>query len=352
MMSGTSMDGIDLGLVLTDGEEVYGFGPRLSVAYGEDFRGRLRSVLGQGADLAVVSEVERELTMKHAQAVAEFMRTEDFDAGSIGVIGFHGHTVLHRPKDQISRQIGDGRLLAAETGVQVVSDFRSADIANGGQGAPLAPLFHAVIAADMPKPLAVLNIGGIANVTWLGENGEIVAFDTGPGNALIDDWVLNATGRPFDGDGQLAGQGTVKAEVLEALVANRYFARPVPKTLDRGDFSEALNKVEGLSPADGAATLTAFSASAAAHAQEWFPGPPLMWLVTGGGRHNRTLMTMLGEAVDAALAPVETVGWDGDFLEAQAFAYLAVRSLRGLPLSLPGTTGVAEPTTGGVLNRP
>ncbi len=351
LMSGTSMDGIDAALLRTDGEKIYDFGPTLGIAYNQTFRNRLRRLVG-GEDSSEVSpEVSDELSLLHAGAVADILGRNGLVPGQVNIIGFHGHSIAHNPELGITRQIGDGALLANKTGIDVISDFRSADVAEGGQGAPLAPLFHAALAADMEKPLAILNIGGVANVTWLGDKGEIIAFDVGPGNALIDDWVLKTCELPFDEDGQLAGKGTVEKTILATLMSNPYFARKPPKSLDRNDFAEALGAVDVLSPADGAATLSAFTVAAAAQASEWFPRPPLKWLVCGGGRRNRVLMRMLAEAVEAPTAAVEDVGWNGDALEAQAFAYLAVRSLRGKPLSLPTTTGVLRPTTGGVYHK-
>ena len=338
LMSGTSLDGIDAAVIRTDGERVLEIVPALGIPYDGDFRARLRGVLGaRGA----ADDVERELTLLHAAAV------ERLAAADVELIGLHGHTILHRPAEGLTRQIGDGALLARRTGILVIADFRSADVAAGGEGAPLAPLFHAALAAGIAKPLAVLNVGGVANVTWIGRDGHVLAFDTGPGNALLDDWVLQTTGKPFDGGGELARSGLVDAAALAHLTANPYFERPPPKSLDRDDFEGAA--VAHLSPADGAATLTAFTAAAVAAARRFFPAAPERWLVCGGGRHNATLMAELALAVEAPVDPVEAVGWQGDFLEAQAFAFLAVRSLYGLPLSLPTTTGVERPTTGGTL---
>ena len=347
LMSGTSLDGVDAAILETDGERVQGFGPASSIAYDEAFRGRLRAVLGD-ADVPSAGLV-RELTLKHADAVHRLLADNRIDAAAVGVIGFHGQTVFHRPAERITRQIGDGALLARRTGIRVVDDFRSRDLAAGGEGAPLAPLYHAALVHDLEKPLCVLNIGGVANLSWLGEDG-IVAFDTGPGTVLIDDWVLAATGRPFDREGRLALSGRADRGLMEALLGDPYFDRPAPKSLDRGHFDAV--SLTRLSPADGAATLTAFTAAAVARARRALPAAPRRWLVCGGGRRNPALMAALGEALEEPVGAVEAVGWDGDALEAQAFAFLAVRSLRGLPLSLPATTGVARPTTGGTLHMP
>ncbi|HEX3521564.1 MAG TPA: anhydro-N-acetylmuramic acid kinase [Stellaceae bacterium] len=342
LMSGTSLDGIDVAMIETDGRERVNPGPALTLSYPQEFRERLRSVLGGEGPVGVVEE---ELTRLHAEAVAQFLcqcpRTV------IDVVGFHGHTILHRPAERRTWQIGDGGLLARRLGLDVVADFRSADVALGGQGAPLAPLFHAALGAALPKPIAVLNIGGIANVTWIGGPGEILAFDTGPGNALIDDWVRRQIGAAADLDGVLARAGAVSAAHVENFLVSSYFDRPPPKSLDRDDFRAALPT--GLSLEDGAATLTEVTAAAVAAGTRHFPAPAKQWLVTGGGRHNPAVMQALARRLNATVRPVEAVGWHGDALEAQAFAYLAVRSILGLPLSLPSTTGVPRPTCGGRL---
>jgi anhydro-N-acetylmuramic acid kinase len=237
--------------------------------------------------------------------------------------------------------------LARLLGLDVVADFRSADVAAGGEGAPLAPLFHAALTGALPKPLAILNIGGVANVTWIAEGGQILAFDTGPGNALIDDWVRRHTGAAADFDGAFAGAGRASNAHIREFLENPFFDRRPPKSLDRDDFREVLPT--GLSLEDGAATLTIMTAAAAAAARSHFPAPAREWLVTGGGRHNPELLEALRRLLKVVVRPVEAVGWNGDAVEAQAFAYLAVRSLEGLPLSMPSTTGVPQPTLGGRL---
>ncbi len=344
LMSGTSLDGIDAAFIETDGLSVVKTGPALTIPYSDDLRQRLRSVLGGDGPVA---QVERILTEKHAEAVAALMTRHGIS--KVSLIGFHGHTILHRPREGRTWQIGDGAALAALTGIDVVCDFRTADVTAGGEGAPLVPLFHAALASGLAKPLAVLNIGGVANVTWIGPgDDEILAFDTGPGNALIDDWALAHTGRAVDIDGALARSGSVDAEQVRRFLAHAFFDRTPPKSLDRDDFVAFLPA--GLTPADGAATLTAMTAAAVRRATAFFPTPAEQWLVTGGGRHNPALMEALAERLERPVEPGEAAGWDGDALEAQAFAYLAVRSLAGLPLSLPTTTGVPRPTTGGRLH--
>jgi len=353
LMSGTSLDGVDAALLETDGEEVARPGPALTMAYPPETRALLRSSLddargvAQGAPVPQsIREAEKLLTEAHADAVKALLRKAGLSASQVALLGFHGQTILHRPERHWTWQIGDGALLARLTGIDVVNDFRSADVKAGGQGAPLMPLYHAVLArrSGRPEPLVVVNIGGVAQVTYI-SGGLVMAFDTGPGNAPIDDWMQRHAGRPVDEDGALAATGKVKDAALEAMLANSFFARQPPKSLDRMDFG--MEAVENLSPADGAATLTAFTAASLARAREHFPQMAETWIVSGGGRHNRTLMAMLRSRVNAPVLSAEDAGWDGDALEAQGFAYLAMRSKRGLPLSLPTTTGVAQPMTGG-----
>jgi anhydro-N-acetylmuramic acid kinase len=344
LMSGTSLDGVDAALVETDGEAHVAFGPALTVPYQPALRERMRRALGGRHP---VKAIERSMTLVHAEAVALLLQTAGYKPGDIDVVGFHGQTIVHRPDEGMTWQIGDAALLAAHTGIDVVADFRSADVAEGGQGAPLAPLFHRALAADvLALPLAVLNIGGVANVTWISDTWDLLAFDTGPGNALIDDWMLARTGRPLDEWGARALRGRVDSKVLAELMNHEYFDREPPKSLDRNAFDPA--PVEGLSVEDGAATLTAFTAASVAEARRHFPEPVQGWILTGGGRRNPALKAALERAMpEAPIRTAEEVGWDGDALEAQAFGYLAVRSRRGLPLSLPSTTGVSHPMTGG-----
>ena len=352
LMSGTSLDGIDAAILDTDGAAQLRFGPTLIKPYSKRLRERLRRSLGGRQP---VKAVERDMTLAHAEVVAELLSAARLEARSIDVIGFHGHTILHRPHERLTWQIGDGALLAARTGIDVVADFRRADVAAGGEGAPLAPVFHAALAANLARPVAVLNIGGVANVTWIGAGGldslnrTLIAFDTGPGNALIDDLMLARTGQSCDADGACAARGQVDSRALARLMDHPYFDRPPPKSLDRNAFDPA--PVTALETADGAATLTAFTAECVARAMRQFPAPAVAWIVTGGGRRNLTLLAALQRATGQPMLPAEKMGWNGDALEAQAFAYLAVRSLRGLPLSYPRTTGVERAISGGSLFR-
>jgi anhydro-N-acetylmuramic acid kinase len=348
-MSGTSCDGIDAALIETDGEKQLRAGPGLTQPYDRAFAGRLTGLMGGEGDAAAI---EAELTRRHAAIVTALLGVAGLRARDVAIIGFHGQTIRHEPHRRRTWQIGDGPLLAALTGIDVVNDFRAADVAAGGQGAPFAPLYHAALAGDLERPLAVLNLGGIGNVTWIGPgNGEserLLAFDTGPGNALIDDWCRAHIGESCDREGRLAAVGHFDARALARLMDHSYFAAGAPKSLDRNDF--ALDPVAALSAADGAATLTEFTAASVATAVAQMPEAPHRWLVTGGGRHNPAIMAALSRRLGVPVDRVETVGWDGDLIEAQAFGYLAVRSLRGLPLSVPGTTGVPAPMPGGRLH--
>ncbi len=349
LMSGTSMDGVDVAALETDGETVGWTGPSVTVPYDPALRARLdravRAPEDPGHDLAALA---RDLTDAHAAAVEAFLPTLPPARRRIEVVGFHGHTLFHRPAERRTCQLGDGGRLAARPGIDVVYDFRSADVAAGGQGAPLAPVYHRALAAALAKPVAILNLGGVGNVTWIGE-AEPIAFDTGPGNGLIDDWVCALTGRPYDEGGRIAAAGWIDEARLAGMLAQAYFDQPPPKSLDRLDFT--LATVEGLGLEDGAATLAAFTARAVARAREHLPAPPRRWLITGGGRHNATLMRLLAEVLGVPVEPIEAIGADGDGLEAQAFAFLAVRTLRGLPISFPATTGAPRPLCGGRLAR-
>ena len=349
LMSGTSLDGIDAALIETDGVDKVATGPSLTLPYPPEFRDALRAILGATEADEGVRAVERRLTELHAEAVAELRRRHGL--AHIDLIGFHGHTILHRPEAGRTWQIGDGALLARLTGVPVVSDFRSADVAAGGEGAPLVPVYHRALVAALPKPLAILNIGGVANITWIGPGpDDLVAFDTGPGNAPIDDWMRAKAGAAFDDGGATARRGRIDHAFVERFLEHAFFARRPPKSLDRDDFARF--RPDHLDAADGAATLAACTVAAALAARRHLPAAPLRWLITGGGRHNRALMDGLAAGFNVPVEPVDVLGWDGDALEAQAFGYLAVRSLAGLPLSFPGTTRVRAPQTGGRLDRP
>jgi anhydro-N-acetylmuramic acid kinase len=344
LMSGTSLDGVDAAWLLTDGERVAEPGPALTLPYDAALQAELRRLLDLAPSLAAddpwLAGITARLTACHAEAVAALGRPAD-------IVGFHGQTILHRPAERRTRQIGDAGWLARRLGIPVAHDFRSADVAAGGEGAPLAPVFHAALAAGLERPLAVLNIGGVANLTFLGADGTLLACDTGPGNGPLDDWARRHTGAACDQDGALAAAGEPDRAVLERLMAHPYFARPAPKSLDRLDFSAQLaaSGLAALPPADGAATLVAFLAEAVA--RTGLPAAPRRWLVTGGGRRNPAVMAALRARLAAPVVPVEAAGWDGDAIEAQCFGFLAARVRHGLPLSYPGTTGVPRAVAGG-----
>jgi len=356
LMSGTSLDGIDAALVETDGRGHVRPIAFRSDAYPDAVRDQLRAAatLALACDRPVQSAAMdaaiRLVTARHADSVRALLVEAGVAAGDVAVIGFHGQTVAHRPDRGWTWQIGDGAALAVATGIAVVNDFRSADVAAGGQGAPLIPVYHAALCAHLPRPVAVLNLGGVGNLTWIGADGDLVAFDTGPANALIDDWMLAEAGLAYDAGGMLAGQGRVDDSVLTGMLDTPWFDLPAPKSLDRADFS--MQAARGLSAADGAATLTAFTAESVALALRLVPARPVRLFVAGGGRLNATLMRMIGERAGIDPEPIEAMGWDGDATEAEGFAYMAVRTLEGLPISFPGTTGVPVAMTGGVLHRP
>jgi len=353
LMSGTSLDGIDAALIETDG-----LGHIRPIAFRSDpYSGQTRDQLREAASLALsfeaprhspkIARAEEMLTQQHILAVRQLLTLAGVDPAQVDVIGFHGQTIAHRPDRGWTWQIGDGAAMAQALGIRVVNDLRSADVAAGGQGAPLLPVYHRALTAGMDGPVAVLNLGGVANITWLGEGeADLIAFDTGPANGLIDDWMLQETGSPFDANGAFAARGTVDRSILGAMLDNEWFDAPPPKSLDRADFT--IQPARGLSAADGAATLTAFTAETVALAFRHLPAPPKRLIVAGGGRHNPTLMGMIGAAANITPEPIEALGWNGDATEAEGFAYMAVRSLKGQAISFPGTTGVAQPLTGGV----
>ncbi len=357
LMSGTSLDGIDAALIETDGG-----GHIKPLAFRSDpYSAQARDQLREAAALALsferpraspkIVEAEAMLTKRHILAVRQLLAATGMDPRQVDVIGFHGQTIAHRPDRGWTWQIGDGAAMAKALGIRVVNDLRSADVAAGGQGAPLLPIYHRALTAGIERPVAVLNLGGVGNVTWLGPGeDQLIAFDTGPANGLIDDWMLAETGSPYDANGAFAARGTVDRTVLDTMLDNPWFDAPPPKSLDRADFT--IRPVRGLSAADGAATLTAFTAETVALALRHLHEAPKRLIVAGGGRHNPTLMGMISKATGIAVEPIEALGWNGDATEAEGFAYMAVRALNGEPISFPGTTGAPQPMTGGVVNTP
>ena len=351
LMSGTSLDGVDAALLETDGEFRVRPGLALTVPYNVGRRAEIRSLLAQPNASHDAHKVADGLTDDHARAVSLLLDKAGLTPRDIDVIGFHGQTILHRPAQRLTYQIGDGQRLANQTGIPVVYDFRTADVQAGGQGAPLVPIYHQARFAAGRGSQAVLNIGGVANVTFMADNHPLVACDVGPGNALIDDWVLSRTGQSMDKGGALARQGSVHNACLQRALSHPWFYTPPPKSLDRNDFAFLFDDLATCSTADGAATLAAFTVAAVQKAVTWMPVPPRSWVVCGGGRHNTVLMEGLRQAF-GAVDPIEALGGNGDFIEAEAFAFLAVRHMRGLPQTFPETTGCPHPLPGGKLVRP
>jgi anhydro-N-acetylmuramic acid kinase len=362
LMSGTSLDGVDVALIDTDGERVTRFGPSATSPYGVEDKNVLRRALEEGRSLrdraarpGVLAGAERMVTALHATAVETFFAVNKIDRSAVDIVGFHGQTVLHRPQAGLTVQIGDGGALADRLGLPVAYDFRAADVAAGGQGAPLVPVFHRAIAAtiERPRPLVVLNLGGVANITFLSDHADPLACDTGPGNALIDDFMRSRTGHAYDDNGDAAALGRVDQAFVARVLADSFFAAPMPKSLDRNAFAFANLGLQEFSLADGAATLAALTAAAVARIVPHLPQPPASVIVAGGGAKNRTLMGMLaGELAPARVETATAAGWSADALEAQAFAYLAVRCRRGLPITFPGTTGAPCAMTGGIIAMP
>lgn len=346
LMSGTSLDGIDAAIIKTDGINFIEREAFISVPYEDDFREKIRRCFNfPSKHVAQALEVEKELTILHADIVHQLMEQSGLSAKDINLIGFHGQTISHAPEERYTCQLGDGELLAQLTGIHVVNDFREMDVKAGGQGAPLVPIYHQALAEGLSKPTAFLNIGGVANVTFVGANDTLIAFDTGPGNALIDDWMLRKAGQKCDYNGETAARGKVDTAVLDAMLGHDYFDVKPPKSMDRNLFLSDAWK--NLSLEDGAATLTAFTAASVAKAVEHLPEAPKEWIVAGGGRLNKTLMVELQKALGVPVRTIDELGHNGDAIEAEAFAYLAVRSMKGLPISFPDTTGVPHPMQGG-----
>jgi anhydro-N-acetylmuramic acid kinase len=352
LMSGTSMDGIDVALIQTDGDKAITLGPNLFVPYAPEFQEKIQSILGVTEKTETIAEIEREMTILHGEAIEALLKKSDLSKDDIDVVGFHGHTILHQSPKKYPKgrtwQIGDSHLLFNLTGLSVIGNLRENDVIHGGEGAPLVPVFQQALCAGLEKPLAILNIGGIANITWI-DCDDLMAFDTGPGNALIDNWVYQHTEQRYDKGGEIAKNGVIDNVLLEKWLQHSYFSITPPKSLDRLDFNFS---PQGISLENGAATLTAFTVETIMEGLKYLPQKPKTIFVAGGGRQNQTMMALLKKRCDPI--PVEAIdglGWSSDFLEAQAFGYLAKRSLLNLPITFPKTTGVPFPLTGGILYR-
>ncbi len=358
-MSGTSLDGVDAALIVTDGERIAEFGPTLYRPYSEEERNVLRLALAEAAGLtcrkprsAPLAAAEELTTRTHAEAVLKLMADNGIAPGDVAVVGFHGQTVIHKPQMRLTVQVGDGPALSRRVGIPVVYDFRQADIEAGGQGAPLVPVFHRAIvgAIERSHPVAVLNIGGVANVTFVNGGPDPIACDTGPGNALIDDFMRARTGARYDDNGDVARTGRPDRAFVAKILEHPFFDLPPPKSLDRNAFAFANIGLPDFSVPDGAATLSLLTVEAVARIVPHLPDTPKSWIVAGGGARNATLMRMLAERLaPAGVETADQAGFSADAIEAQAFAFLAVRSLRGLPITFPSTSGAPRPMSGGVL---
>jgi anhydro-N-acetylmuramic acid kinase len=361
MMSGTSLDGVDIAEITTDGVRIEAFGPSGYRPYTEPERAVLRQALAEAVVLedrdsrpGILAAAEKLVTNAHAEAFEQFVDEHDIAPAEISIVGFHGQTVLHRPKQHLTVQIGDAAALADRIGVPVVYDFRAADVAAGGQGAPMVPIFHCALVETLHTldSVAVLNVGGVANVTYC-NGGPPVACDTGPGNALIDDFMRARAGRAFDDGGVMAARGTADMDFVARVLRDPFFDLPPPKSLDRNSFSHDNIGLPDLSITDGAATLALLTAASVARIVPHLPSRPARWVVAGGGARNRTLMRFLSEKLaPARVETADAIGWSADALEAQAFAFLAVRKREDLPITFPTTTGVAAPMQGGLIARP
>jgi anhydro-N-acetylmuramic acid kinase len=355
-MTGTSMDGVDLAYLETDGRQTLKFGPTASYPFSDADRDLLRSAVDAAKYLArrddrpgPLAAAEELITRRHIEVIREFLVSKSIKPAAVDVIGFHGQTVLHRPDRGLTVQIGDGAFLARTVGIDVAYDLRAADMAAGGQGAPLVPVYHRALAeaSGAALPLLFVNIGGVANITYVAEGQDPLACDAGPGNALLDDLMLARTGAAMDVDGACAASGAVNEAALQALTAHSYFSQKLPKSLDRNAFS--LDPVSALTTPDAAATLAAFTACGILAHLRFLPEAPRMIVLCGGGARNPAIVRALGERAPCPVRRAEDFGWDSQAIEAQAFAFLAVRSVKGLPLTFPTTTGVREPTSGGAL---
>lgn len=369
LMSGTSADGVDAALIETDGETIFATGAHHFVEYSAQERALILSMMQRA--IAAGSHDERRVlaaelapmvTRKHADAVLGLLELAGIETGSVDVVGFHGQTLFHEPPSAFTLQAGDGALLAELVSIPVVYDFRSEDMRAGGQGAPLVPVYHRALfhkaisecegtaGSGLKFPVAVVNIGGVANVTYIGgadDVGQLLAFDTGPGNVLVDEWVTKFTGERMDFDGRYAAAGRVDEAAVERFMEQDYFKALPPKALDRYDLKADLPKGMGLE--DGAATLVAMTVRSIAGARAFMEASPSCWVIVGGGAKNAAMMRMLGDVVDAPVRLAEELGWNGGYVEAEAFGFLAVRHMAGLALTFPGTTGVKAPQAGGVL---
>ncbi len=348
--SDTAISGVDAALIQTDGVDIFERGVTLSRPYSPAMREAITAVLGESGqrDLNYLRQVEDQVTAHHISAVQELLDSQNLSPRQIDVIGFSGHTVLNRPQEKLSIQIGNAQMMLDAFGIPVVNRFYQTDLLSGGQGAPIFPVYYEALARPLPKPLVIFSIGGISSLTYIGVNGELIAFDAGPGNVLIDTWMQKHLGAEMDFDGLWAAKGNVDERLLHRLLQHPSILRTPPKALERTDFLPLLTDVEGSSLADGAATLTALTGEALVQAsQKFIPEIPTQYIVTGGGAYNPTMVKYLKQHLTAPVKTADEIGWDAMCLDAQSFAFLAVRCLFGLPLTYPTTTGVEFPLSGG-----
>jgi anhydro-N-acetylmuramic acid kinase len=363
LMTGTVLDGnIDIALLRTDGEYIEEFGPYALIPYSHSTRVLLEKTLDAAQlwkfdkkEPDIFAQTEVAITGSQTKAIQEFIKTSKIDINDIAGVGFHGQTVLHRAPSKsligATRQLGDGQAMADQLGIPVVYDFRTNDIKTGGQGAPLCPIYHAALLKkiDAGPDTAFLNLGGVGNLTWQSKDHEIFAFDTGPANAPINDWIKHFNKGEMDKDGEIAASGSVNENELKKMLQDPYFKKSPPKSLDRFDFSYTM--VDGMSLEDGAATLTAFSAASVEKAINLLPQRPNKLIISGGGRKNPTLMNEISARSEVSIETAESYGWRGDAIEAECFAFLAARKIANLPISFPKTTGVKQPITGGKIAK-
>jgi len=355
MMSGTSFDGVDAAIIKTNGIKIHSLGETDMSSYNDALRKKIRFLMNRKHSIRIMMDVENEVAIEHANVVKSLLKKANLKSSDIDLIGFHGQTIYHDPAKRKTLQVGNASLLAELTGINVISDFRSRDISAGGEGAPLVPFYHQALCENLKKPVAVLNIGGVANVTYIDDN-HLIAFDTGPGGALLDDWVYERTKKNYDDDGKIARLGVPHENILELFMKQKFFSAKPPKSLDRNKFKAMMSKMSHLSTEDGAATLTHLTARSVCEAQKFFPKKPRKWILCGGGSKNSLLRDILSRQYGLDIADIgelkaSGVFIDPGFVEAQAFGFLAARSYYNLPLTTPATTGVRADVSGGALYR-
>ncbi len=367
LMTGTVMDGnVDIAMLKTDGNTIDEFGPYTLASYPPETNQLIHEAMAAAqewnfADTEpdIFAKAEKALSEGQAHAISQFLSKNHISTQTIALIGFHGQTVLHRPPQGgvkgATRQLGNGQILADMLGIPVVYDFRTQDVEAGGQGAPLAAIYHQALLrhaniTDKPTQTAILNLGGVGNISWWDGNNTLIAFDTGPANAPINDWINTHNLGEMDRDGLIAARGQAEEARLQKLLQHPYFSENFPKSLDRNSFTQTM--ASGLSLENGAATLTAFSASAISKGLDLLPERPKRLVACGGGRKNPQLLKEIEARASVKVVQAEELNWRGDAVEAECFAFLAARCNRNLPISFPGTTGVPQPMSGGTLVHP